>query len=438
MTGQPTGLAPVSTLGMRLLTHCGGRVKNGSPVAAVSRTVGAVNRSVSTAEILAVGSELTTGSTRDTNAGDLARELTALGVAVLRMTDLPDDLEIVTEAFSHALARADLVLSSGGLGPTPDDLTREAIAAACGADPVVDPETEAWLEALFARRGMAMPEANRKQAWIFPGAAPLRNERGTAPGWWVERGDGRIIVALPGPPSELWPMWRTAVVPRLLSMGIGVDRAERTLRVTGVGESALVGMIGEAMLRAPNPSVATYARADAVDVRVSAVGLPGGRPAAELVGEAVEELLPRIGEHVFAEGEDGWPEALAAALGERRLATVEVGTGGKLLALLGDAPFLQYGQLLGAAPAEEHAADNLGLYAERVREQSGADLGLAVHAAELNGDTQVRIALASATGTTLDNRTAFLAGAEGRRRAAIVACAALWRTLRREQAAEEQ
>jgi nicotinamide-nucleotide amidase len=438
MTGQPTGLAPVSTLGMRLLTHCGGRVKNGSPSAAVSRTVGAVNRSVSTAEILAVGSELTTGSTRDTNAGDLARELTALGVAVLRMTDLPDDLEIVTEAFSHALARADLVLSSGGLGPTPDDLTREAIAAACGADPVVDPETEAWLEALFARRGMAMPEANRKQAWIFPGAAPLRNERGTAPGWWVERGDGRIIVALPGPPSELWPMWRTAVVPRLLSMGIGVDRAERTLRVTGVGESALVGMIGEAMLRAPNPSVATYARADAVDVRVSAVGLPVGRPAAELVGEAVEELLPRIGEHVFAEGEDGWPEALAAALGERRLATVEVGTGGKLLALLGDAPFLQYGQLLGAAPAEEHAADNLGLYAERVREQSGADLGLAVHAAELNGDTQVRIALASATGTTLDNRTAFLAGAEGRRRAAIVACAALWRTLRREQAAEEQ
>jgi nicotinamide-nucleotide amidase len=394
-----------------------------------------MNRSVRTAEILAVGSELTTGSTRDTNAGDLARELTALGVAVKRMTDLPDDLEIVTEAFSHALARADLVVSSGGLGPTPDDLTREAIAAACGAEPVVDPETEAWLEALFGRRGMAMPEANRKQAWIFPGATPLRNERGTAPGWWVERADGRIIVALPGPPSELWPMWRTAVLPRLSSMDIGADRAERTLRVTGVGESALVGMIGEAVLQSPNPRVATYARADAVDVRVSAVGQAGGRPAAELVDEAVMELLPRIGEHVFAEGEDGWPEALVAALGERRLATVEMGTGGQLLALLGDAPFLQYGQLLGAAPAQEHAADNLGLYAERIREQSGAELGLAVHAVPRDGDTHVQTAVASATGTTLDHRTAFLAGAEGRRRAAIVACATLWRTLRREQAA---
>ncbi|MEP7159073.1 MAG: molybdopterin-binding protein, partial [Chloroflexota bacterium] len=117
-------------------------------------------RAIETAVLLAVGSELTTGSTRDTNSGDLARELTLLGVRVLRNVALPDDLTIATAAFEHALEDADLVVSTGGLGPTPDDLTREAIAAACGLQPRVDDALLAWIEGLFTRRGLEMPDAN--------------------------------------------------------------------------------------------------------------------------------------------------------------------------------------------------------------------------------------------------------------------------------------
>jgi len=387
-----------------------------------------VRRALSTAEILSVGSELTTGSTRDTNAGYLARALTEMGVTVLRMTDLPDELETVESAFRTALARADLVISSGGLGPTPDDLTREAIAAACELQPAVDARLERWLSALFRRRGLEMPSANLKQAWLIDGASALTNRQGTAPGWWVDRPAGRVIVALPGPPAELGPMWRDEVLPRLGERRVGVARATRTLRLSGVGESMLVGLIGEETLAGANPQVATYARADAVDVRVSAVG-EADRGAGDIVASTVEELLPRIGQYVFAEGNEGWPEALARRLGERRLATVEIGTAGQLLSLLGPASFLQYGQLLRSEVATAHARDNLGLYAERVREMSGAHLGLAVRAEEQAGDMAVEVAIATAKGAEVNQRTAFLTGEQGRRRAALAACATLWQWL---------
>ncbi|HUG47578.1 MAG TPA: molybdopterin-binding protein [Candidatus Limnocylindria bacterium] len=385
---------------------------------------------ITRAEILAVGSELTTGSTADTNAGYLAAQLTGLGVSVLRMTDLPDDLAAVEDALRQAVGRAQLVVSTGGLGPTPDDLTREAIAAALGLQPAVDERQERRLRALFRRRGLEMPDANLKQAWLIDGASALTNRRGTAPGWWVERTDGGLLVALPGPPSELQPIWRDEVLPRLRARGIGEDRAARTLRVSGVGESALVALIGEDVLRAENPQVATYARPDAVDVRVSAVAA-GGRTARELVDVTVERLLPAIGQHVFAEDEEGWPEALGRRLGTRRLATVELGTAGQLLALLGSAPFLQYGQLLRSEVATDHASEHLGLYAERVREMSGVDIGLAVRAREAGGDTEVEVAIAAGDGTELSRRKAFLAGDLGRRRAALAACAVLWEWLDR-------
>src|SRR5712691_9564670 len=143
-----------------------------------------------TAEILSIGTELTVGETDDTNGGDLARDLTAQGVEVVRLTGLPDDLPAVRDAFGAALARADLAISTGGLGPTPDDLTREAIAALVGESPAVDPEIERWLTGLFVRRGLPFPEANRKQAWLIPSATSIPNGNGTAPGWWVERPDG--------------------------------------------------------------------------------------------------------------------------------------------------------------------------------------------------------------------------------------------------------
>jgi nicotinamide-nucleotide amidase len=293
----------------------------------------------------------------------------------------------------------------------------------------VDPDLEAWLRALFARRGVPMPDSNIKQAWLIPGAISLPNELGSAPGWWVDRPDGRVVVALPGPPREMWPMWRESVVDRLRRRGAGVERASRTLRLTGVGESALVGLIGEELLRSDNPQVATYARPDAVDVRVSATTVSGGTPAVELVESVVARIRPKIEEYVFAEGEQGWVDVLGARLGERMLSTVEIGTGGQLMSLLGGARFLRFAELLGSSSALQHSEQNLDHYAARVREMSGSDVGLAVRATERGGDMRVQIAISTAETMQVTERTAFLAGGEGRRRAVIAACAELWRWL---------
>lgn len=380
---------------------------------------------IDTAELLAVGAELLVGETRDTNSGDLAAELTKLGVEVRRSSALPDRLEDVADALADALRRARLVITTGGLGPTPDDLTREAIARVCGAVPFVDPEQERWLRGLFERRGLPFSTANLKQAWLIEGGQALANARGTAPGWWVERPDGRVIVALPGPPREMRPMWQAEVLPRLAARGLGIDRAAETLRLTAIGESMLVDLIGEEVLRVRNPEIATYARLDAVDVRVSAVGT-AERSAREQVDEAIASLLPRIGQYVFARGEEGWPEAIGRRLAGRRLAIVEIGTSGYLGVQLGGAPWLALGEQIPDRSPLDRAARDLRAHAQRVRDTASADVGLAVRARERRGDMTVTIAIADGRRTTYVHRLAFLGGEMGRRRAANLACAELW------------
>lgn len=386
------------------------------------------SRRLETAELLAVGAELLVGETRDTNSGDLAIELTALGVAVGRLSQLPDRLDVVTGALRDALERSDLVITTGGLGPTPDDLTRESIAAVCGETPAIDPAIEAWLRDLFARRGIRFAEANLKQAWLIPSATALPNANGTAPGWWVERPDGRVVIALPGPPRELKGMWRDAVLPRLRDRGLGADRAAETLRLTGIGESLLVDLIGEDVLRRRNPEVATYARVDAVDVRVSATG-DATTSARSLVDGAVADLMPRLGQYVFARGDDGWPEAIGRRVGKRRLATVEIGTAGQLAGMLAKSPWVTHAQVIAPRSplARQHASPRA--WAEAAREAAGAELGLALVARETGGDMAVRIAVAGAGRTTEIRTLAFLAGDQGRRRAANAACAELWSRL---------
>lgn len=378
--------------------------------------------------MLAIGSELTTGQTRETDGGDLARELTALGVEVRAVTALPDDLAAVTDGIRAALERVELVITTGGLGPTPDDLTREAIAAACGEAPAEDPELLARLEGLFARRGRSMAPMNRKQAWLIPSAEALPNARGTAPGWWISRPGGRLIVALPGPPREMAAMWQAEVLPRLRIRGLGRDRAAATLRLTGIGESDVAALIGEPILRAANPDVATFARDDAVDVRIAARAADG-RSAADLVASSLATLEPRLARWIFARDEEGWPEALGRLLGDRRVATAEVGTAGRLVALVGAAPWLARADVLPAADQPFDGLAGLAGLAGRARQSAGADLGLAVRARPQDGDTAVEIAIADGTGVTALAEVVFMGGGEGRRRAALAACAALWRHL---------
>ncbi len=386
------------------------------------------HRTLTSATILAVGTELTTGGTRDTNSGDLARDLTDCGVSTERLVALPDDLDAVTAAITDGLGRTDLVILTGGLGPTPDDLTREAIAGACHETPEVDPGLDAWLAGLFARRGVPMPAINRKQAWLIPSAVSIGNGRGTAPGWWVERPDGRLIVALPGPPSEMRPMWRDDVLPRLRERGVGLDRASVTLRLSGIGESALADLIGEDRLRRANPQMATYARTDAVDLRISAVGDVGAR-AADLVAEAEAEVAPLLAAYTFARGDETWIDALSSRLSGRRVAVVEIGTAGQLAALLGAADWFAFGETL--APGSPLATAHSGLepYATRARAVAGTEIGVAVRARERRGDTSVTIAADIDGRVRRVTRTVFLTGEQGRRRAALAAASELWHRL---------
>ena len=336
------------------------------------------------------------------------------------MAQLPDDLDVVTTAVRDALARADLIITSGGLGPTPDDLTRESIAAALGEEPVVDPELEAWLRDLWARRGLPFSNVNLKQAWLIPSASAMANPNGTAPGWWVETGD-KVVVALPGPPRELRPMWRDHVLPRLQAHGLGLDRAVTTLHLTGIGESMVVDVIGSDLLQAENPRMATYARPDFVDLRVSAVG-DGASTAEELVAAAVASLSPHIDPYVFGRDDDDWPIALGARLADRTLAVAEAGTAGYLGLLLGTGSFLVH------AEQRPGAVDAVAL-AREVRAHAGADVGLAAVAAEVGDDMRVEIGLAIGDETEVASRTAFRGGDTGRRRAANLAATELWRRL---------
>jgi nicotinamide-nucleotide amidase len=395
-------------------------------------------RPILSAEILSVGTEITVGETRDTNAGELARSLTAMGVAVGRLQAVPDELGTVRDAMLAAVGRADLVVSTGGLGPTPDDLTREAIAAAVGEEPQVDPELANWLRGLWSRRGMPFPEMNLKQAWLLPSASALPNPNGTAPGWWVDRADGGVVVALPGPPREMRPMWADHVVPRLVARGAGAPIASRTLRLAGIGESQLADLLGEAMLRATDPIVATYARADAVDVRISARDEPGAgghSTAVERVAAMTEEVRGIIGDHVWSEGETTWPEAIGAALAERKqtLSVVEVATGGSLATLLGDRDWLRVSESLaeGTATARAHGIGaGLELLARRAVELGDAQVGVAVRARSRAADTAVSVVVVGPGWIHRERRMVFLGGENGRLRAALAAVHILLTALR--------
>jgi nicotinamide-nucleotide amidase len=401
------------------------------------------------AELLSIGTELTVGETRDTNAGDLARELTRRGVVVERLTALPDDLDAVTRAFADGLSRAELVVSTGGLGPTPDDLTREAIAACVGETPAVDPGLERWLRELFSRRGLDFPDSNSKQAWLIPSATPIPNDNGTAPGWWVEREDGRVIVALPGPPREMRPMWDGWVLPRLMERGLGRPIVSRTLRLTGIGESAIASRLGDTLLAGRRPMVATYARQDAVDIRIWTHAEGSGSPAGEgaeladaeladaerLVSETEAGILELVGDHVWARGDTTWPQAIAEALDQRgwRLAAVEIGLRGALLALLGEglAERLAFAEAITERPApHDGRRATLEDLAERVRELGGCEVGLAVEARERGGDTAASVAIVTPDGEHKETRVVFLGGPQGRSRAAIAGVAILLSRLR--------
>ncbi len=312
------------------------------------------------AEIISVGTELLFGEIVDTNASFIAQELVARGVTLHRKTVVGDNLERLQGAIQTAVDRADLVILGGGLGPTDDDQTREAIAAALGETPAEDPELLAWLRGLYSQRGREMPEINRKQTWLIPSAQPLANPVGTAPGWFVQKG-GKILVALPGPPRELKKMWREQVLPRLPVPTRTL--LHTTVHTQGIGESNLAEVLGD-LTKGSNPSLGTYARKTGVDVRVAASAATEAE-ARSLLEPALQQVRDLLQKWIWGEDDQTLAGAVQAALGGRTLGIIEAGSAGQLCTLLAGQPGFH-----DAAVTENHARlITLGLTPVTLRDQ---------------------------------------------------------------------
>ena len=289
-------------------------------------------------ELLTVGTELVLGLTVDTNAADLGRALAAAGVRVLRRTSVPDDAAPIGDAVRAALGRTGLLIVSGGLGPTRDDVTKRAVAEALGKPLRRDPAVLAHLEELFRRRGVArMPEANRSQADVPEGALVLENRWGTAPGLWLEAGEGRVVVLLPGVPAEMRGLLEHEVLPRLRQRIADADAQgaapvvrSRVLRTTGIAESALADLVGDPARFLPSSvTLAWLPSFDGTDLRLTAWRLAGADADAALEAGA-QALRPKLGGVCYAEGETDLAAVVLDLLAEAgaHLATAESCTGG--------------------------------------------------------------------------------------------------------------
>jgi len=288
------------------------------------------------AEIISCGTELLLGHITDTNATYLAQSLASLGIDLYFVSQVGDNQGRIVETLRRAWERSDLIIMTGGLGPTEDDLARESISALLGETMQVDPRLEAELRGMFASRRSIMPERNIKQATLIPSAQALPNPRGTAPGWWVEK-DGHIIVAMPGVPREMYRMWEQEVIPRLSPYTGGLIFT-RILRVWGLGESAVEERL-DPVIHSNNPTVATYAKSDAIDVRITAKAETHEK-AEQQVAEMEARVRQILRHHIFGVDKDTLQGVIGKYLTERRqsLGVMESLTGGLLSSTVTDVP----------------------------------------------------------------------------------------------------
>ena len=282
------------------------------------------------AEIVAVGTELLLGQIADTNARWMSEQLAAAGIDVTNHQAVGDNLERIIEALRLAAARADVVLVSGGLGPTEDDITRDAIAAFAGVPLVFHAELETMLREKFRRWSAigAMPESNLRQAYVPEGATWIVPDRGTAPGLAL-RLDGTRLYAVPGVPDEMQEMIAGTIVPELQELAGGDVIASRILRCAGMGESAVAERLADLFTSSTNPTIAYLASMGEVKVRITAKA-PSTAEAEALAGPVVAEVRARLGDVVFSADDESLEQAVLRLLGSTRrtLACAESLTGG--------------------------------------------------------------------------------------------------------------
>jgi nicotinamide-nucleotide amidase len=280
------------------------------------------------AEVISVGTELLLGQITDTNATYICQRLAEHGIPVYFRQTVGDNFQRVQQAFHLAWSRAELVVFTGGLGPTEDDLTKEAVAAALGVELVEDSAAIAHLEQFFARRGRSMTPNQRRQALIPRGAVPIPNRWGTAPGvfWEVE---GRVLVMVPGVPREMRGMVDEFLLPELRRRGwVGEEVIRsRVLRTVGIGEGHLEELIRD-LIHTTNPTVAPLAHVGEVHLRITARGRP--EEVSRLLAEAEGKLRERLGDAVYGVDEETLDEVVARMLRRTGLtmAVAESCTGG--------------------------------------------------------------------------------------------------------------
>ncbi len=291
------------------------------------------------AEIISIGSELTSGQNLDTNSQWLSQRLAEIGIAVGWHTTIADDFDDNVEAFRIAANRAGLVLITGGLGPTQDDLTREVLARLTGVELVLHQESLARIEQMFSSRRRVMPERNRVQAMFPANATPIPNARGTAPGVWLKHGE-TLIAAMPGVPSEMFAMYRDWVQPRLAELGVGGGvQVQRKINCFGAGESAVEAKLLDLTKRGHVPEVGITVSDATISLRILARA-PRVAEAQDQI-EPVERLIrERLGDWVFGVEQEELEHAVARLLqaGHRTLATAEGVTGGQVARKLVSVP----------------------------------------------------------------------------------------------------
>ena len=345
------------------------------------------------AEIISVGTELLMGEIVDTNSAYLADELAKIGVELRWVTKVGDHPGRIEEAIDRALGRSDITITTGGLGPTSDDLTRESIAAVMGEEMDVRDDLLAHLTSQFESRGIRMPATNIKQATLIPSAEVIPNPMGTAPGWWVEKG-GHIIAAMPGPPREISDMWDNQVGPRLRSLNPEIVIVTRTLKTFGITEGGLDEML-PSLFKSENPSLGIYSKQDGIHLR--AIASASTQAEAFALIEPMEREIRKIAGHaIWGEDDDTPVSAALDALSERgmTLAIAEGFTGGLLSSALlesASASGVLAGsvvvtggksdrRVLGASTSSPSSPqpEDASSMALAVREKLGADVGLAM------------------------------------------------------------
>ncbi|MGA8221369.1 MAG: competence/damage-inducible protein A [Candidatus Acidiferrales bacterium] len=349
------------------------------------------------AEIIAVGSELLTPYRLDTNSLYLTGELNQLGIRVIHKAVVGDSPDEMRSSFRHALDRAELIVASGGLGPTDDDRTRETVAELLGRKLRRDEEILRGIQERFRRFGRAMPEINARQAMVPEGATILPNPRGTAPGLWLEA-NGHVLVLLPGVPNELRAMFEAEVRPRLAKVGHHVQLFARDLRITGLPESEVEQRVRPLYALYPDTETTILSSPTGIQLHPR-IWSDDAAKAEKLLDEIVERMALALGEHLYSTHGESLEDVVARVLTENRvtIAVAESCTGGMLAERLTNVPgssnyfvggVVCYANELKTAlvgvPAEMIEAKGavspevaLAL-AEGIRKRTGATLGIGV------------------------------------------------------------